>query len=233
MLHFAVSHSYGHIIPDLLDCDLHINARTDLGETPLHLALDCVQIMMLLIGHGATVDTRDLADEIPLSVAVEIEQHDTIQYLVDLGADVNALTWRGSLLYIAARNGDTATVTILVSKNTLDVNIQNPNDKIPLHFAVVYRYEDIIRNLLEASANVNTVDRYNKTPLHYAANHPFLVSLRIAEMLVSSGAYGDIRDTSGNTAFDVLFDEYGHTRNRKHRITQLLERVQNNRFGKK
>ena len=51
---------------------LDVNARTDWGGTPLHMAsaLGCAEVVRALLEAGAEVDARDPEGQTPLAVAV-------------------------------------------------------------------------------------------------------------------------------------------------------------------
>ena len=85
-----------------------------------------------------------------------------------------------SLLHLASRIGDTATVSFLVDNNLFDVNIRNNNGSTPLHVACVSGHHECVKLLLSVTGiKVNTKEKSGTTPLHLAAynNHSECVKL--------------------------------------------------------
>ena len=76
------------------------------------------------------------------------------------------------------------------------LNSPNEDGETPLFYAVRCAYFQGIRYLLSGGANVLSVDRYNRTPLHYAAMLPEY-SGDIIQLLCRDG------DTSADVAMDL------------------------------
>lgn len=65
-----------------------------------------------------------------------------------------------------------------------------------LHYAVIDRNLERIKELLRQGVNVNLADRNGWTPLHFAAQNS---DEGMARLLLDSGASVDPRDANGNT----------------------------------
>jgi|GEM_PF-6960084 len=97
-----------------------------------------------------------------------------IKKLIELGADVNALTKKGETPLHAAIECDRHVVSLLIEAGA-KVNLGDNAGRAPLHWLVrsIYPEKDdlvMMRVLIEAGAKVNLADNDGQTPLHMAAN---------------------------------------------------------------
>lgn len=98
-----------------------------------------------------------------------------------------------------------------------------------LHYAVIDRNIERVREFTQQGMNVNLADGNGWTPLHYAAQNNDDV---IARLLLDSGASVDLRDANGNTPLSTAVF---NSRGRGELIGLLRERGANatatNKFG--
>ena len=96
-----------------------------------------MDVVRLLLSHGADVNAKDQYEATPLHEAVYSGRTEIAELLIELGADVNAAAegsihdhgrvrhqWHDTPLHLAARNGDAALVKILLA-NGADVTAKN------------------------------------------------------------------------------------------------------------
>ncbi len=69
-----------------------INARTELGSTPLHIAASSSnpEIAKLLVARGANVNARDNNDTTPLHIAAYTGRKERVEFFLSKGADAYA-----------------------------------------------------------------------------------------------------------------------------------------------
>jgi len=101
------------IFEHLLELGGDINAKTDEnGETLMHLAANSKEILTLLISKGLSVDVKSVTGKTPLHLS---QRANAISFLIDNGADINALDENGwSPLHWAALDGDLEAVEALL-----------------------------------------------------------------------------------------------------------------------
>jgi uncharacterized protein len=100
------------------------NAWSDDGFTPLHFAafFGHPESARLLIDRGAELEARSTnrefaLDSSPLHSAVAARQRETIEVLLDAGADVNAVQHQGyTPLLEAAQSGESELVELLLER---------------------------------------------------------------------------------------------------------------------
>jgi hypothetical protein len=156
------------------------------GDTALHMAAAAFhrQAAESLIKHGAVCRARNRRGAEPLHYAADANhwqpaaQKDTIEYLLAVGADPNALDKSGvSPLHRAVRTRASEAVRALLAGGA-DVSARNRNGSTPLHLAVQdtgrsgagsvrarSEQEKIITILLGAGARAADTDRSGKSVL--------------------------------------------------------------------
>ena len=82
-----------------LCCRGHINARDNFKWTPLHHACHAgmLDIVEMLLGYGAEIDSSALGGGTPLNRAIESSRESVVQYLIQRGARVQIENKKGNL----------------------------------------------------------------------------------------------------------------------------------------
>ena len=73
-----------------------INARTELGSTPLHVAASSSNpgIAKLLVARGANINARDNNDTTPLHIAAYTGKRELVEFFLSKGADAYAIDFK-------------------------------------------------------------------------------------------------------------------------------------------
>lgn len=120
-----------------------------------------------------------------------------IQLLLDKGADINKSGAYGeTALKKALENGLEEVITLFLNNEKFDpkVPLNNYSKVTPLHLAA--KHPNLVSLFIKKGANVNVLDRDNKTPLHYAATNGNEKSI---ELLIKKGAKIDAKDSNQKT----------------------------------
>ena len=138
------------------------------------------EIVLLLLQFGAKIGLKDRREDTPLLWAIRGGSVDSCRLLLDHGADVEEMGGNGrSPLRDAALRGDTAIVSLLLSKGAL-ADAADPNGDTALMYAADAATAEL---LLQSGANVNAKGTQQLTPLMYAVDsgepRPALVRLLI------------------------------------------------------
>jgi ankyrin repeat protein len=163
----------------------NVNARDELGRTPLHMAawMGRTEVAEVLVRCGANIDSPDNKGRTPAMLAMQEKSALVAQYLVRAGATVN--------LHLAAYLGDTEKVANLI-KGATDLNAAGEDGWTALHYAANYDRREIADLLITAGAKINTKGKYGNTPLH-------LADVNTARLLLSAGADLEARNEDGGT----------------------------------
>ncbi|KAJ6789702.1 hypothetical protein PWT90_00566 [Aphanocladium album] len=138
-----------------------------------------VDILQLLLKHGATVDARNSSGEAPLHLVSFSGQIEAAKLLLSHGATVNALNGNCETpLHVALKSRQTEVARLLLSHgaaiSTLDIS-----GETPLHLASFSGQTEVARLLLSHGATVDARNSSGETPLYIASksNQAELVQL--------------------------------------------------------
>lgn len=180
----------------------------DRTTTPLHLAVahDRLDIVELLLDHGADPNGRDMIGQTPLHEAGECRHGRTYRVLAHSNEEVIAAIQKPRL-YVDPRIGE------LLIRRGADVSAQDFNRRTPLHLAARSAHLKMVELLLKNGADCNCLDDKNDTPLSLLCNlvddtYAKPQSLTIAETLVRAGARVDTSNVDGNTPLHLLMSRY-------------------------
>ena len=193
-----------------------VNEGGGLNRAPLPTALykNHFRVADLLHKHGAVVDVRGKMGSTPLHAAsLSLGHVDTMRWLLNHGADLNARTYTSRTpLHWAASGALIEAVQMLLEHNP-DINPRDDYGDSPL-YDILSRLSstegeavDIVRRLLEHGADANTRNNNHSTPLHQASSRGLL---EVARLLLSYGAKVDEKDGGGMTPFQRASSEGRH-----------------------
>ena len=155
---------------------------------PLHLASQKghLDIVRVLLHHGASIDTGDLT---PLMrAAVNGHQH-VVSYLLGLGAHIGKKNSLGSTaLHLACEYGHVQAVNVLLGSakcSTFIINGLNDRGYTPLMSAAAGGHHKTARELVLKGAKVNCRNHDKDTALHIAARYGHIQCMFF---LIESGA---------------------------------------------
>lgn len=135
----------------------------------------------MLLEHGASVEFFNASGKYPLHLAARSSSSRIISLLINYNARIEALSSGLQLapLHIAAANYNVSAIYTLL-RHGANVNITGGHDrKTPLHIAVGQHVEDenfsrrkieTIHALIDNGADINAVDKFDRSILHYAVS---------------------------------------------------------------
>ena len=233
-LHYAIRYGNSDICSFLLSRRANVSHSDMYGNTPLHDAAyhHYVDICQLLVDHKADVTSVNNEGQTPLHRAVtsqmvsrclqhlrvvnvkkpRIDYYQTVQLLVDCGADVNALNEDGQTpLHTAAGEWkECPELCSILLKHNAKIDAVDKDGNQPLHLACKQGHTRTSHLLLSNGADVKGLNENGQTPLHKAAGGwedcPELCSI-----LVEYNAKIDAVDKDGNQPLHLACKQ-GHTR---------------------
>ena len=167
-----------NIATALINAGANLNSKTSrlssfsfrVGYTPLHTAasVNHIEMVKLLIKHGANINSKDEADNSPLHLAIYNGHGKLAKLLIESGAYIHSRNYNDNLpIQMAAYAGLPEVIQQLIEAGS-PINAQDQVGDTPLHDAALQGQEEAAQVLLEAGADVNATNNAGKTPLDLA-----------------------------------------------------------------
>ena len=222
----ATYHGHKDAVKLLLEKGADVNIMNDKMETPLSIAIKkkYTDIAELLVANGANTDlvfkltaiqsiikpTKEIGkNQTLLMQAAYHGRKDLVSFLLDEGADINALSSTNkSALSIALERGHTDIVKMLLEHGANSNHLARMGDKkwTPLMHAVYHGKTDMVKLLLEKGANVNALNGIEESVLSIALKRK---NADIAKILLEHGAnvnyMGGVKDVKWTPLMHAVY----------------------------
>ncbi|BES89667.1 Hypothetical protein NTJ_02474 [Nesidiocoris tenuis] len=198
------------------------------------------RVIQLLVENGADVNYS--TDSTPLMIAVtsypDYVDLDLIEYLLDQGADVNAVDGKGNTALLNAfrfrgQDHNYRLIRLLLDRGA-EVNVKNSQGESPIFIVIASDNNvdlSVLQLLIDHGADVDMTDSSGTTPLMLAVLHD---SSEIAQLLIRNGADMTKKNQNGDTPLHLaLFarkDEVITTMLEKHVHFNVLDVVIDDSF---
>lgn len=178
----------------LIDKGANVNAKTNIGGTPLfYLGRDMdkyLDLVQHLIDKGAEVNVKLLLNRNWTLFFQTVKQGNlkAAKLLIDHGADINVKDTEGTPLQMVIYNLDPNCRNIEMAKLLIESGAKLQEfsyGNTELHMVAMKGCTDLVPLLVKHGANVNAVNIYGHTPLYYATIHGHR---KAADALIAEGA---------------------------------------------
>lgn len=188
--------------------DTHALSRVDSnGRKPLHLAATGTSyhaVSFLAEKEPSLLHAVDALGARPLHYC---ESASVAEYLVSLGAEVNALDSSGqsALCYAVTKELSAVARLLCKLKAATDMGVRVQNN--PLHIAIKNGTHEIATTLIAFGASINKLDDVGNTPLHVAARRS---PSHMLKLILDNGADALILNDRGQSALHIAaqYDNY-------------------------
>ncbi|CAF0767841.1 unnamed protein product [Brachionus calyciflorus] len=186
-----------------LDKGLDPNFHSDLGETPLTVAVSLAEpknMIMILYNGGAHLDFRSRDSLTPMHKSAIIGNDKAVKTLLELGAfaevkDAKMLT---PLFYAIVNSSPIQVIENLLSNGSI-LGVKDDNNWEELHHACKLGLSQHLDHLIYYGCDVNAKNNSGNTPLHVCAVHN---QENCARILLFRGCSKLERNLSNQTAYD-------------------------------
>ena len=143
-----------------------------------------------------------------LRTAIKRGNAPIVKLLLEIGENPNS-TEQGNITFLhqAIRIGHLKIVQFLIYHGANVEAKTNGSKERPLHYAVKYSSEEMIKELLKNNIQINSLDRDHCTPLWLAVSNG---KKEIVEVLIDAGADVNIQDNLNRKPLEIAFIKYGH-----------------------
>lgn len=201
-LHLAIKNGHQEIAELFLNRRADINVKDENEERPFYYAVryNQVPLIKLFLEYGCNINAVIGAiKEKPIHVAVANQCMETIIFLLDRGADINAISTNHTTpLHIATRYDYPEIVEYLVKKGADTRSKEKATMATPLHLAAEHGHLQCASILLKYGADINERGFGKYTPLHTAMWHK---QEKTIDFLLDQGADITLRDVDERSCF--------------------------------
>lgn len=194
----------------LLDAGAKLDTVSGWLGTALHAAIcnnegnQDSSIIKFLIDRGADVNKNSDVAGSPLCCAIKQSEFDIVRLLLGAGADLHSVDNVGhSALHMTICQSQAGIelfdYCVDLGADPLLLDRRGCNG---LHYAARANNLLVLRKILERKPDINVIDDYGWTPLHWAAAST-AISTSIIKALLDEGCNKDMKDKAGRTALDL------------------------------
>jgi ankyrin repeat protein len=184
------------------------NTANSFKQTFMHI---CAQSghennILELLKYKADLKAKDRSGRTPLFLAVLQGHRSVVNCLLNKGANMDPNFENETLLHIAAFYGYTPILQDLLRyyDGLKSINEKDSDGKTPLHRACWgFPKTDVVDLLISYKADINAINNYGYTPLHWSCKHGHRNS---TAKLINAGAKVDVTNVNGHTPIDLAIE---------------------------
>lgn len=170
-LHLAATKGCTLILKKHLCAGENVMQQNVFFETALHIAArgKHLEIFMLLLEHGADINSKTINDETVLRIAISLQDSIILEKILAApGIEINNRDHEdNTYLHLAAQVGNEAILNQLI-KAGISIESNNQHGETPLISAIYANNSSSLRFLLEKGANFEHQDRKGATAIDIA-----------------------------------------------------------------
>ena len=194
-LHIAAQKDNEEIAACLIEHGVDVNALREDFQTPLFMA--GIKVSKLLVEKGANINYTTPDGRTAIFYAVEIEDRNVFDYLLDRGAKLPETGTYGAMRTIEfGLQGGSLKCLEKYLQQGLNIRYENNMKMTLAHFAAQSNSTALMGRLIKLGAPINNTDIFGWTPLHTAA---YGGNLAVVKLLVLIGSDKNAHTIDGKT----------------------------------
>lgn len=151
-------------------------------------------------GIGSNEIIRPSGDTV-MHVCAEFGREKLFEYFAKKGGDHNRRNYANETpFHVAAREGKITIVKFYMENYEVNVDVKMTDGWTPFLYSAFNGYTATMEYLVKQGADVNAVDRFNRSALHWAVRFE---NKDVVEKLLKLKVNYLLQDLEGNTAFDI------------------------------
>ena len=170
-LHIAANRASLNVVKLVSHCE--VNSRTASGDTPLHIAIACiesdnlktVQYLVKVLNCDPNIQNKN--GELPLHIACQVASLKLVKLVSNCDPDTQTSSG-DTALHLACLDLASQTVSYLLEQKHCNPNIQNANGETPLHIVCQNQDLKLVKLIGQYVCNPNVATLSGDTPLHVA-----------------------------------------------------------------
>ncbi len=190
----------------LIDKGADVNVKDGTGKNAIHYlaaANNATGLLSKLEGKGININAKDASGRTPLAIAVENDRTDNVEYLLNIGADVNGRDHAGTELVLAAYTKSRPMLNLFINRGA-NLNVKGPGGKTLLLLGLEKNDSSLVQLLAEKGINVNEQQANGKYPLEFAVEKKQTANVKT---LLESNADFKIRTTAGDSLLSLSIEK--------------------------
>ena len=156
------------------------------------------------IASRESIDSNEIirpSGDTVMHVWAEFGREKLFEHFAKKGGDHYMKNYAGETpFHIAAREGKLTILEFYLKNYEINIDVKTKDGWTPFHYASFNGYTTTMEYLIKNGADINMVDKFNRTALHWAAR--FENGQTVDKLLKLKINYS-IQDIEGNTAFDI------------------------------
>ncbi|KAB0795416.1 hypothetical protein PPYR_12255 [Photinus pyralis] len=205
-LYLAVHQNNNEIVNLLVNKGALVNVTSiNYNRSALFVAVQegQLEIVNVLIKNDADIHLPDKFRKTPLSEAIRLGNQKILKLLLDK-TDFSSLSsdYNHFLLCETGKSNNCEVAEMLLS---MGVALEAENGASPLIFAASYGQNAVMKFFLRRGADVNIMDKMQRTPLYWAASRGYLLTVKV---LLNHGADVNYSTKNGSALFAAVQNEH-------------------------